>query len=66
MKKDYSGLTRAELDSLLADKLESMLAYLKDQTTYPSGTYFTYWDKNYEELVYVYLHKPWVYSTWNC
>lgn len=52
MKKDYSGLTRAELDSLLADKLESMLAYLKDQTTYPSGTYFTgIKDKNYEELV---------------
>lgn len=52
MKKDYSGLTRAELDSLLADKLESMLAYLKDQTTYPSGIYFTgIKDKNYEELV---------------
>ena len=52
MKTDYSGLTRAELDSLLADKLESMLAYLKDQTTYPSGTYFTgIKDKNYEELV---------------
>lgn len=50
--KAFKYGTRAELDSLLADKLESMLAYLKDQTTYPSGTYFTgIKDKNYEELV---------------
>ena len=52
MKKDYRGLTRSELDLLLVDKLEGMIEYLKAQSSYPSGTYFTgIKDKSHEELV---------------
>ncbi len=52
MKKDYRGLTRSELDLLLVDKLDGMIEYLKAQSSYPSGTYFTgIKDKSHEELV---------------
>lgn len=52
MKRDYKSLNRAELDMLLVDKLVGIVEYLKSQTSYPSGTYFTgVKDKAHEELV---------------
>lgn len=52
MKRDYKSLNRAELDMLLVDKLVGIVEYLKSQTSYPSGTYFTgVKDKAHKELV---------------
>lgn len=52
MRKDYRGLTRAELDTYLVDKLLGVVQYLNSQTTFPSGTFFTgVKDKAHEELV---------------